>query len=760
MRLDFASFKLQWPGHQFLRIGLAVCAVVCTVATVWACGPGFKQLLIDREAALNSHITIDFAQDVGQLFVPSDHKLPVNPHDADDGPGSEVERARVEGKGLSDWQRYKLQVMRRATSGDQAYALGVGLPEAIRLYTAGAVDFEQDDAAPCGESLVIANSGLARDPAPGRADRRNLKPLTKRFEAVLKLTSYQQASRASWAAFSMGRLLARHCRFRESAQWFQRTRQLVAQGMPDPLQLGVVSLGEEARVQWLSGKLNRAVALYAEQAGRGSRRGGNSLRHVAAYLLQRPSLLRVWLSDPSVQKVMTRYALSEADAAAYAARTQSGHAKVAAGVMPQNGREPLSTGDGVLRLMDQLKHVPAGQLVEPDALAALALSLGRLPEARQLAPQRESALAHWVQAKLALRDGQPSVAAQHYASAVKLLQQASTPLPGGSAFETEEGPGGNLQQVLLGEQAFLTLSRGDFVQALDQLYAVGHVYWLDLAYVAERVLTVDELKAYVDAHVPAPALPRTEWRGGQQWVVNEPDVAWPAQNVAAQLRTLLARRLMRAQRYDEALAYFHADGDLRFGDPHAKAHARDYVHALHAAPRAWTRLGRAYDLYTAARMMRLHGLDIVGYELGPDGAGVNGDYPVESPLPAPASLSTAQELQRVEQSGPSQAVRFHYRPVAARLAQEAAASLPMRSQAYAAAMCKAASWRLSVGDQAGAWLVYQDYTRHGPYVEWASHFGRDCPEPSFTSAAWYQVRTTWRQLRLSVRQLLHKNIET
>lgn len=754
MQADHVALKRLTARH-----GLVIGLLTGMAVAAWACGPGFRQMLLDREATLHSRITTDFARDVGQLLVPADHKLPVDKQDADDGPGAQLDRDKMERKGLSAGEFDKLKAMRHAASGDQAYHLGEGLPPAIRLYTAGAVDFQLDDDAPCAEAIEIANNELARDPQSRQADPADLSPWVKRFESVLKLPADQQASRASWAAFSLGRLMMRHCRHVEAAQWFQRTRQLVAQGMPDPLRLAVASLGEEARAQWLSGHADKALALYAEQAGRGSRRGANSLRHVVAYLLQRPSLLQNWLSDPIVQKIMTRYALSEADAAAHAARGQtSAFTRSNSGQKP--GHEPIPTGVGVLRLMDTLARSPARPVAEPDALAALALSLGRSSQARALAAQRESALSHWVLAKLALREGHPPEAAEHYARAVKLLQLGSS-LPAGSSFETEEGPGGNLKQVLLGEQGFLTLSRGDFVQALDQLYAVGHIYWLDLAYVAERVVTVDELKAYVDAHVAAPSLPRTEWRAGKRWVVDDPALAWPAQNVAAQLRTLLARRLMRAKRYDEAMAYFHADGDLRFGDPQAQAHAKAYVAALRAAPKAWTALGRAHDLYTAARLMRLYGMDMVGYELGPDGTGVNGGYPMETPEARPTSLSTAQEKQRAQHSGPGvDAPRFHYRPLAAQLAQEAAANLPARSQAYAAAMCKAASWRLSVGDAAGAWQVYQDYARHGAHVEWASHFGRDCPEPSFTSAAWYQMRANWRQARISIRQWLRTNTKT
>ena len=58
-----------------------------------------------------------------------------------------------------------------------------------------------------------------------------------------------------------------------------------------------------------------------------------------------------------------------------------------------------------------------------------------------------------------------------------------------------------------GEQAILALNRGDYLQAMDLLYRGKALYWADVADVAERVLTVDELKGFVDKHAPAPTTP-------------------------------------------------------------------------------------------------------------------------------------------------------------------------------------------------------------------------------------------------------------
>lgn len=55
--------------------------------------------------------------------------------------------------------------------------------------------------------------------------------------------------------------------------------------------------------------------------------------------------------------------------------------------------------------------------------------------------------------------------------------------------------------MVLAESGVLHLTRGEFIQALDALLRAG--YWQDAAYVAERVLTLAELRGYVDSQWPA-----------------------------------------------------------------------------------------------------------------------------------------------------------------------------------------------------------------------------------------------------------------
>src|SRR5262249_4691275 len=173
-------------------------------------------------------------------------------------------------------------------------------------------------------------------------------------------------------------------------------------------------------------------------------------------------------------------------------------------------------------------------------------------------------------------------------------------------------------RLLSGEAGTLTLARGEYVDALRQLYPVASTYWGDVAYIAERVLTVDELEHFVDANppqlaaVPPPA--STE------------DVGWPSPDPAVGLRNLLARRLVRAARYEEALRYFPPSGQARPQEPDVRGLVAAYEKALETASTGWRRVTRARAWYEAAVLAREHGMEMMGYEAAPDFLGLGGQF--------------------------------------------------------------------------------------------------------------------------------------
>ncbi|MGF6407513.1 hypothetical protein QF020_005237 [Pseudomonas frederiksbergensis] len=315
-----------------------------------------------------------------------------------------------------------------------------------------------------------------------------------------------------------------------------------------------------------------------------------------------------------------------------------------------------------------------------------------------------------MRAKLAVRDGDKNAAAAAYAKAAQAFPQNES----WGERRTPDWDYETLQPKcrVEGESAILALQRGDYLQAFDQLYRSQGIYWFDAATVAERVLTLDELKQYVDTQVPAPPPLSQQDRDNY--------VPLP---VAASLRNLLGRRLLREERYDEAPAYFD-NVDLQ-------NKAKAYGQLRQEADAAWWPTKRAAALFNAGWLMREWGMEILGYEMAPDYATFGGNYSLESSELKVGPLVAEDEVRRQQASAAQPDQRYHYRYVATALASRAADNLPHTSQAFAAVLCAAAGWNTSLEEESA---FYQRYVKEGPYVDWAVNFGRRCPYPDFQNA--------------------------
>jgi tetratricopeptide (TPR) repeat protein len=334
-----------------------------------------------------------------------------------------------------------------------------------------------------------------------------------------------------------------------------------------------------------------------------------------------------------------------------------------------------------------------------------------------MASAADGPLAAWVKAKLALHRGDLDAAAARYAEASRAFPDA----PLDAANRT----------LLLGEQGTLTLARGDYVGALAQLYPVAATYWGDVAHIAERVLTVDELKGFVDAHAgDAAPHPASE---ADTVLANDPP---------AQLRALLARRLVRAGRYEEALAYFPAATD-----PPVRDWVRAYAQAMHDSTARWWAVDRAKAWFDASVIAREHGMEIMAMEGPPDRFVVDGNYAccvAQAKLEGP--FITEGEKARFAASVAQPDKRYHYRYVAALEASRAADLLPARSQAFAAVLCAATGYVMNQDPPAAA-VFYRRYLRAGAHVPWAAHFGVDCPAPDFAAAGRFPREQAVRDAR-------------
>lgn len=657
-------FSRNWPRH-LLCLSLSL-----PLGSALACGPDFPMRLLDnRGQSLAELPEGNFRFEINRLgHAITGLKNVTEAAYSMDAPDYAQQRDQAEQSGLTADQSALVKQLRSLTDTHQVEEQGANLPVELKLYLAGAVAFAAGD------------HGLAAE----------------FFRKVLALPADQRALRSTWAAYSLGRTLfamssqagAGPELLAQSREAFEQSRQLSIEGFSDPLELGVASLGEEARVVRAEGDWNRAIELYATQNLHGSAVGYTSLKLLMADLAAMPEdQLAELLKGKPVQQL------------------------VAASLISRLGWSFGDQPPNEQKLIKLLQNTTRGSLDNADRLAAVNYQQGDYASAKAfLEHAGDGGLAWWLRAKLAMREGDKNAAAAAYAKAAQAFPQDES-------WGERRTPDWDFESVqpkcrVEGESAILALQRGDYLQAFDQLYRSQDIYWFDAATVAERVLTLDELKHYVDTQVPAPP-PLTQQQRDNY-------VPLP---VAAKLRNLLGRRLLREGHYEEAPAYFDNDG--------LRNKARLYGQQRLAADSAWWPTRRAAALFNAAWTAREWGMDILGYEMAPDYATFGGNYSLETTELKTGPLVTEDEVKRQQVSAAQPDQRYHYRFVATALASRAADNLPHTSQAFAAVLCEAAGWNSSLEEQSA---LYQRYVNEGPYVPWAADFGHQCPYPDFEHA--------------------------
>jgi len=658
-----------WPRH-LLCLSLALPS-----GSALACGPDFPmRLLDDRGQSLAELPEGNFRFEISRLGktiagLKNVTTATYNP-DASYGEANDPadQREKAEQLGLSAEQQALVTRLRSLTDARQAEEQGASLPAELRLYVAGAVAFGAGD-----HSLAV-----------------------EYFRQLLALPADQRPLRSTWAAYSLGRAFFAMSSeagdaldaLESAIDAFRQTRQLSIDGFSDPLELGVASLGEEARALRTAGSWDKAIELYATQNLHGSEVGYTSLKLLMNDLAEEPEdRLEKLLRGKAVQQLVTASLISR--------------------IGWSFGDEPPSQKKLIKALQDSTR----GSLDNADRLAAMNYQQGDYVSARAfLEHAGDSGLAWWLRAKLAVRDGDKNAAAAAYAKAAQAFPQDES-------WGERRTADWNLETLqpkcrVEGESAILALQRGEYLQAFDQLYRSQSIYWFDAATVAERVLTLDELKQYVDAKVPAPPALSQQDRDNY--------VPLP---VAASLRNLLGRRMLREGRYAEAVGYFD--------NPDLQHKARLYGEQRLKADSAWWPTKRANALFNAAWTAREWGMDILGYEMAPDYATFGGNYSLETTELKVGPLVSEAEVQRQKASEAQPDERYHYRFVATALASRAADNLPHTSQAFAAVLCTAAGFNSSLEEQKA---LYQRYVKEGPYMGWGGYFGQQCPYPDFANA--------------------------
>ncbi len=546
------------------------------------------------------------------------------------------------------------------------------------------------------------------------------------FLAVLRLPAKDRGRLSVAAAYSLGRVRDAQYRTLAAIAAYRQVRTLVRAGFADDGGLATSSLGQEARDERVQrDDLVAAVHLYARQSALGDQGGAISLLSIIRGAA--PGERSALYQDDVGTRLVALYFYTR--------------------------RSEIEETEQATWRRELAKHATT-EARGAGYMAAAAYRNGEWDSAAALASRcRHSPIATWVQAKLALRDGDRA-RAEVLLREVEQARLAGNPLDSDlPAYSLDEDP----RSLVRAELGLLALADQRFAEAADW-FARG-TRMVEAAYVAERVMSPDELLVAVqhtqDARRAGPPHPVDE----EEEACNfwEPAVGEHAYCWGKGLLEIYARRLLRLHRYDEALD--------AFADAAPAESAKEFIAAMKRAE-ATSGIERAEHLYDASRTLRRQGMEIAGTEVGPDWHVYDGDFERETlcmpsptagystfakpetdeyqdpsdgctlPTRADAAFVSPLEAARVASSAPELDQRFSYRYAASRLAETAANLVPPRSQAYGQALCWAALYARR--DRTRVDELYATYLRNGA-AGLGGEFGESCDEPDFRAARTFEA---------------------
>jgi len=584
------------------------------------------------------------------------------------------------------------------------------------------------------------------------------------WESLLKRPEQDRHCRTVWAAFMLGKVGLKTGDYQGAARWFQQTREFAKSGFADSLGLAAESYGWEGRAEWKQDHPEKAAALFLTQLALGDSSAVVSLKTVIPDRKPQEGLLnygpepeeREKWSDEQ-KKAEEQKEISKLKAATkdpLLRRLVTVHI-LATAVSPDFYSQDSKAApvNRCARWLEIIKQANIEHIEDAEYLGWVAYNNGDYKGAAHWLElgKADSSAALWLQAKLQLRAGKLADAANTMARAVESFDTAP-------AYQSREGLNedwANEDLLAQGEQwgfakcahgdlGGLRLARGDFVQALDTLFK-GQL-WEDAAFVAERVLTTNELKQYVDALPVTPPPPKE------------------GEDYNKKLRYLLGRRLVREDRYAEATPYM--------SPPYDKI-LEKYVKALKdGANEKLSKTERAHAWFTAAWLARYDGMELMGTEVAPDAFAESGDFEMpdlakqrrsgfyeqvsydkqgnQKKKNAPLFLkATQKEIQRLTANKITPDIRFHYRLIAGALAIKAAALLPDHSEELA-----------DVVNQAGIWVKDRDEKTGDRYYQ---IIDRRCPNTEIGKADharhWFVDQSgPWSKAEQTAYRTFHKEI--
>ncbi len=504
------------------------------------------------------------------------------------------------------------------------------------------------------------------------------------WEHLLNRPPEERHYKSTWAAFMLGRSWEEEDP-KKARDYYKQVRALATQGFADPAGLAAASMGWEARLALRANEFETALDLYLQQYAAGSSGSAESLQFAVARAINAgPRAFVPLVVNPQARKLVTAYLISR---------------------HPYDETTTQTIRESTKAWLAAVEQANVKDVESAEQFALAAYRADDMEAAiRWVNRAGNSPTAQWLTAKLLLRAGKVAKATELLSRIVNSFpteEPTNEPVSFGDglfvldANDYDRIPAG---RYIRGELGALRLSRREYVQSLDLL--LRGEFEEDAAYVADHVLTTEELKSYVDANWPA--------------IVPSPDEGKSEEEkrfekLTSDIRYLLARRLARESHIAEAMPYYPTEW-LPMANQLMQALTVGWDESLVAEQ-------RAKALAAAAFIARTNGMELLGTEAGPDWHIYSGDFEGSVTVEvrstneeASVLLASADELKRNAESKTDPDQRFHYRYQAAALAWEAAKLMPNNSDDTARLLCTAGGW-LKFRDPLAADLFYKTLVR-------------------------------------------------
>ncbi len=489
----------------------------------------------------------------------------------------------------------------RKSYTEPAVALTSAVPDEFRLYLTGAVKYHFHDFAGAIEA----------------------------WEKILALPGSERVFKSTWASFMIGKAYLSMRDGQRAIPYFADTRKMAEKGYADPLGLAAESYGWQALAEYERKDFVQSIRHYLK------RMDVNSLNRLCGKVSgTTDGTIHDIVRDETARSVLLGWAVS----------------RPFWNAMEWGDDETYK--DFFRRLLAAIEGLGVtGPVDYADRVAWLYYTKGDVKSAKRWLALARSAtpLAQFIDFKLSLRDGNVDEAIRKLSGVMTSFEQSRDK---GIFFQEDVG------RLLNSDMAVLQLSRREYIAAFDLL--LQGKFWEDIAYVAEKVLTVKELEDCLRAERNKDVLARRQkyYQGYVMYAQNRtrthPDEAElyadlmkeDGPTLGGALEYLLARRMVRQGEWERAIAYMPAQISIDRGYVEKKGAAgemesqsvsedinpREKVKELHALilkaeDEKGAKRDRAQAYYDAGIVVRKYGMELMGTELDPDGFVDRGSFP-------------------------------------------------------------------------------------------------------------------------------------